>query len=112
MPHNCSYPSNRKWNIFLSEIRPTGDSSLLDVGYSDKEYSAVDNFLEKHLPHQGRITALGTEEPIEFSRRYPQIKVIKYDGGGVFHFQTDSLIFAGQTLRSNTLVAGKNKLSF
>ncbi len=80
---------DKKWGEFTSEFQYTSETKILDIGYSDKEYSKVDNYLEKHYPYQNMITALGVEEPIEFPRRYPEVKVVKYSGG-VFPFSDKS----------------------
>lgn len=37
----------RKWHLFLSEIQPTPATTILDVGFSEQEYSNTDNYLEK-----------------------------------------------------------------
>ncbi|MBD2778483.1 methyltransferase domain-containing protein [Iningainema tapete] len=93
----------RKWDLFLKEIQPTADTTILDIGFSEEEYSDTDNFLEKHYPYLEQITALCLETPeaylhardkAEFqvpeeailakrkqsSTRYPQLKVVTYDG--------------------------------
>lgn len=56
------------------------DTRVLDVGYSNKEYSDTDNFIEKHYPYPHMLTALGIDEPTKFRQRYPYVKVVKYDG--------------------------------
>jgi hypothetical protein len=38
-----------KFRQFLSITRPSRDSTLLDVGVTDKEYSPFDNYLEKNI---------------------------------------------------------------
>jgi SAM-dependent methyltransferase len=70
----------RKWRLFLETIAPNPAMTLLNVGYTDREFSPADNLLEKRYPHPERITALGIEEPTEYSRRYPAVHVVKYDG--------------------------------
>jgi len=75
-----AYNRQRKWQRFVELVAPTADTTILDVGYSDQEYSATDNFLEKHYPWPQRITALGIEEPLEFGPRYPEVTVVQYDG--------------------------------
>ena len=70
----------RKWEIFLREFPPDPEHRVLDIGFSDREYSATDNFIEKHYPYRSRITALGVEAPAEFPERYPDVKVVQYDG--------------------------------
>ena len=70
----------RKWRAFQAHFPVSTNLSILDVGYSDQEYSSTDNFLEKHYPHLEQITALGIEDPGRFVLRYPQVKVVRYDG--------------------------------
>ena len=75
-----AYNRRRKWDLFLSEMRPTSTMRVLDVGYSAEEHSNTDNFIEKHYPYPQQLTALGIDEPAEFARRYPKVKVVQYDG--------------------------------
>lgn len=75
-----AYNRRRKWEIFLRELRPGANAKILDIGFSDREYSAVDNFLEKNYPHLEQVTAIGIDRPDEFLRRYPQVKALQYDG--------------------------------
>jgi SAM-dependent methyltransferase len=70
----------RKYIEFLEYLNPQPETTILDVGFSDEEYNHTDNYLEKNYPFQEKITALGVEEPIQFSKRYPLIKVLTYDG--------------------------------
>jgi len=75
-----AFNRNRKWEFFLERIIPTTQTTVLDVGFSDKEYSPTDNYLEKHYPYLNNVTALGIDEPREFVRRYPQVKAFQYYG--------------------------------
>lgn len=61
-------------------INPAHNSRILDVGYTDKEYSDTDNYLEKHYPYPDKITALGVEEPEHLADKYKKVKVVKYEG--------------------------------
>lgn len=70
----------KKYELFLSKFKPTPGTKILDVGFSDIEYSPNDNYLEKHFQFPNSITALGIDEPKSFSERYPKVNVIKYDG--------------------------------
>jgi hypothetical protein len=68
-----AFNRRRKWKLFLRYIQPRPADRILDVGFSDREYSSTDNFLEKHYPYPGNITALGVDDPVEFpsdTRRY------------------------------------------
>lgn len=70
----------RKWKIFNKLFKASSKATILDVGFTDDEYATTDNFFEKHYPYPQNITALGIEEPIKFAKRYPLVKVVKYDG--------------------------------
>lgn len=83
------YNRRRKWELFLREFPPAPDARVLDVGYNETEYSATDNYLEKHYPYLRNVTALGIEEPAQFSQRYPEARALAYDGR-VFPFADDS----------------------
>lgn len=70
----------RKWALFMAQVSPTPQMLLLDVGFSDKEYSPTDNYIEKHYPYPERLTALGVDAPQEFERRYPRVTAVTYEG--------------------------------
>ena len=74
------YNRQRKWKIFLDKINPGEKDKILDVGFSDKEYSSVDNFLEKNYIYPENITAISIDKGEEFKERYPKVKTISYDG--------------------------------
>lgn len=71
----------RKFNDFMRLFRPDETTKILDVGPSNLEYQAATNTLEKLYPYQQNITALGLDPYIEFSKRYPEIEIVTYDGG-------------------------------
>jgi SAM-dependent methyltransferase len=71
----------RKWNLFNGEISPTVAMRVLDVGFTEEEYSDTDNFIEKYYPHPEMLTALSIETPIKFKERYPKVTTIQYEGG-------------------------------
>ncbi|MGA7161825.1 MAG: SAM-dependent methyltransferase [Bacteroidota bacterium] len=71
----------RKMQIFLRYLNPSEFDTILDVGYSNKEHSPNDNYLEKNYKYKNKITALGIDDTNEFNFRYPEVKTIKYAGG-------------------------------
>lgn len=71
---------DKKWDLFLKLLRPDANCKVLDVGFSEYEYRSTDNLIEKRYPHPEKITALGIVEPVEFSRKYPNVKTVVYDG--------------------------------
>lgn len=70
----------RKLELFLRLVDVKIAVRILDVGYTDREYSEVENLLEKRYPHRERIVALGPGQPVYFHRRYPEVTVVRYDG--------------------------------
>ncbi|MFA4981320.1 MAG: methyltransferase domain-containing protein [Candidatus Omnitrophota bacterium] len=81
-----AYNRAKKMGLFLNILKPTSESTIIDVGFSDEEYGPSDNFLEKHYPYPGNITALGIDAPHKFSERYPLVKAVTYKGG-IFPFR-------------------------
>ena len=79
----------RKFNFFIETFKPQPTDLVLDVGFNDREYSEVENYLEKHYPYQSQITALGISGSEHFSKRYPEVKVVLYDGK-IFPFEDKS----------------------
>ena len=62
----------RKYDLFLKVIKPSEFDKVLDIGFSNMEYSLVDNFLEKNYPYPANITALGIDADDLFKQRYPE----------------------------------------
>lgn len=90
MANNISaYNRKRKWELFMRLVAPTENMRILDVGFSDNEYSSADNYLEKHYPYPEKITALGVVAPVKFRERYPRVMAVQYDGN-VFPFESKS----------------------
>ncbi len=75
------YNRERKWKLFNELLKPTSETTVLDVGFSDEEYSKTDNFLEKNYPYPHNLTALGIDTPNKFAQHYPKVKAVKYTGG-------------------------------
>lgn len=63
----------KKFQQFLRLTDPQPKESLVDIGVNTEEYSATDNYLEKHYPVPENITAVGIEDGTLFKTRYPAI---------------------------------------
>ena len=70
----------RKWGQFTKNVYFDQNTRILDVGFNDIEYSDVDNFLEKNYQYKHNITAIGIEWKDHFSRKYPLVNSVLYDG--------------------------------
>ena len=74
----------RKLRLFLEELRPTLETSVLDVGADELAFGEGDgcgtlNFFEEHYPWPERITALGLQDGTGFRARYPEIRYVQGD---------------------------------
>jgi SAM-dependent methyltransferase len=74
----------RKLRLLLDELRPTADTTVLDVGadelgFGEGEGCATMNFFEELYPWPERITALGLHDGAGFRARYPHIPYVQGD---------------------------------
>ncbi len=105
------YNRNRKWKRFKEVVKFNEHTRVLDVGFSDKEYSATDNYIDKNYPYPDKLTALGVEEPIEFEKKYPAIKAVKYDGS-IFPFDDKTYDVCWSNAVIEHVGSRKNQLLF
>lgn len=75
-----AFNRGRKWRLFQDVVAPTPRTRVLDVGFNEREYSPVDNYLERHYPWPENLTALGMQDPVQFGKRYPLVRAVRYDG--------------------------------
>jgi SAM-dependent methyltransferase len=74
----------RKLQLFLRELHPSAETSVLDVGADELAFGEGDgcgtlNFFEEHYPWPERITALGLQDGTGFRARYPAIPYVQGD---------------------------------
>jgi SAM-dependent methyltransferase len=74
----------RKLRLFLDELQPTADTTVLDVGADELAFGEGDgcgtlNFFEELYPWPERITALGLQDGAAFAARYPQVRYVQGD---------------------------------
>ena len=74
----------RKLELFLDELHPTAETSVLDVGADELGFGEAGscttmNFFEEHYPWPERITALGLHDGAGFRARYPGIEYVQGD---------------------------------
>jgi SAM-dependent methyltransferase len=74
----------RKLRLFLDELHPTAETSVLDVGadelgFGEGDGCATMNFFEEHYSWPERITALGLHDGAGFRARYPGITYVQGD---------------------------------
>jgi SAM-dependent methyltransferase len=74
----------RKLRLFLDELAPGPETTVLDVGADELAFGEGDgcgtlNYFEEHYPWPGRITALGLQDGAAFRVRYPEIAYVQGD---------------------------------
>ncbi len=74
----------RKLRLFLDELHPTPETTVLDVGADELGFGEGDgcgtmNFFEERYPWPERITALGLHDGAGFRSRYPHIPYVQGD---------------------------------
>jgi hypothetical protein len=74
----------RKLRLFLDELRPGPETTVLDVGADELAFGEGDgcttlNYFEEHYPWPERITALGLQDGAAFRARYPHIAYVQGD---------------------------------
>ena len=74
----------RKLRLFVEELRPTADTTVLDVGadelgFGEGDGCATMNFFEELYPWPERITALGLHDGAGFRTHYPHIPYVQGD---------------------------------
>ncbi|MBM3677508.1 MAG: class I SAM-dependent methyltransferase [Actinobacteria bacterium] len=77
----------RKLRLLLDELRPTSETTVLDVGADEVGFGdhggqtgcSTHNFLEELYPWPERITALGLHDGAGFAARYPTIPYVQGD---------------------------------
>jgi SAM-dependent methyltransferase len=74
----------RKLRLFLDELRPTAQTTVLDVGVDELAFGegggcGTLNFFEELYPWPDRITALGLHDGDAFRTRYPPVHYVQGD---------------------------------
>jgi SAM-dependent methyltransferase len=74
----------RKLRLFREELRPSADTTVLDVGadelgFGEGDGCATMNFFEELYPWPERITALGLHDGAGFRATYPHIPYVQGD---------------------------------
>src|SRR5215212_10844088 len=72
----------RKLELFLELLRPTADSTVVDVGVTDAPFGAgsTDNFFEALYPWPERVTGVGHTDLSRFSAAFPGVHAGRADG--------------------------------
>jgi hypothetical protein len=72
----------RKLRLFHELLRPTADTTVVDVGVTDAPFGggSTDNFFEALYPWPDRITAVGATELDRFAAAFPHVRAVRADG--------------------------------
>jgi hypothetical protein len=82
LPARAAEHARRKmFLIFMRELAPVLNDTILDVGVTSNETYRLDNYFEVLYPHKDRITAVGLEDGSHLEARYPGIKFVQVSPG-------------------------------
>ena len=74
----------RKLDLFLEAMRPTAETTVVDVGVSDgghgEDLAGTANFFEALYPWPERITAVSTQHLTVFQQAFPAVTAVRADG--------------------------------
>ena len=76
----------RKFRLFMKQIRPTEQTTIVDVGVADAPFgeaeghAATYNFLEAMYPWRSKITAVSVDELPHFAEAFPEVRRVQADG--------------------------------
>ena len=77
----------RKLRLFMDELRPTAETTVLDIGVDEIGFGAeggesgcaTHNFFEELYPWRERVTALGLHDGAGFRASYPTVEYVQGD---------------------------------
>jgi SAM-dependent methyltransferase len=74
----------RKFRLFMEELRPQSETTVVDVGVTDGGAGAgayaTDNFFEARYPWPDRVTAVGVTPLERFAAAFPEVRTVVADG--------------------------------
>jgi len=83
----------RKLGLFLETIRPTAETTVLDIGVDDVGFGEIEvtehgrcgtlNYFERAYPWPEQVTALGQHEGTRFTARYPAVRYVQGNGAAL-----------------------------
>lgn len=73
-------PRRAMFDFFMSELRPTANDSVLDLGTTSLP-DPQENMFEMYYPHPARITAAGTEDCRFLETTYPGLTFVRLETG-------------------------------
>ena len=94
----------RKLQLFLDELRPAPETTVLDVGADELAFGEGDgcatmNFFDELYPWPERITALGLHGGDGFRARYPHIRYVQGDACALpFHDGEFDIVFSNAVI--------------
>jgi SAM-dependent methyltransferase len=76
----------RKFRLFMEHMRPTAETTIVDVGVADAPFAAGEghaatyNFLEAMYAWPQQITAASVDALPRFAEAFPQVRTVQADG--------------------------------
>lgn len=68
------------YDIFIDSMRPTAQTTILDVGVTPDQTAADSNFFEKWYPHTRQLTATSIEDASHLETTHPGLTFVQTSG--------------------------------
>jgi len=78
-----AWSRRRKLELFLRELRPTPETTVVDVGVTDTggdDPYGTHNFFEALYPWPAQVTAVSTQHLDRFAESFPHVQTVQADG--------------------------------
>lgn len=71
----------RIFDCFMAVMRPSPETSVLDIGITSDAVFKESNFFEQFYPYKERIVCVGTEDGGQLERLFPGVRFIRVEPG-------------------------------
>jgi SAM-dependent methyltransferase len=68
------------YDAFIDSMRPTAQTTILDVGVTPNQTAADSNYFEKWYPHTRQLTATSIEDASHLERTHPGLTFVRTSG--------------------------------
>jgi hypothetical protein len=85
-----NHTRTKMFELFMYLLKPTAESTLLDVGVTSDTHFQESNFLERLYPYKEKITCVGTEDGKYLESQYPGLRFTQVKPGESLPFSDRS----------------------
>jgi Methyltransferase domain len=79
----ADYQRRRMFQRFLGAFGTSSQQTIVDIGVTNNETYALDNYLEALYPNKQAITAVGLEDGSHLEKKYPGLRFVRVRKGAL-----------------------------